>query len=134
MLLRQRKYGDVMTAGRCSAVEKTKHDDMMTVGRGLRCCDRQHCDVTTLCHQDVTNMVNTVAAVLHLGDVSFTDRGDGRTVAVTQPDVLHKGGCCLVWHSVTVGTSVESTAEKWKKRWQVCRAHTCMTVRARACV
>ena len=36
-------------------------------------------------------MVTTVAAVLHFGEVSFTDRGDGRTVAVTQPAVLHKG-------------------------------------------
>ncbi|XP_070173295.1 unconventional myosin-XVI-like isoform X2 [Littorina saxatilis] len=39
---------------------------------------------------DVSNMVTTVAAVLHLGNVRFTDRGDGHTATLTQPGVLHK--------------------------------------------
>nr|KAG5696725.1 hypothetical protein BaRGS_028845 [Batillaria attramentaria] len=39
---------------------------------------------------DVTNMLTTVAAVLHLGNVSFVERDDQEGVKVTHPAVLQK--------------------------------------------
>ncbi|KAL8625048.1 hypothetical protein ACOMHN_012057 [Nucella lapillus] len=41
-------------------------------------------------HDDITNMLTTVAAVLHLGDVTFRERAEGQPMTPAQPVILKK--------------------------------------------